>query len=82
MCAFIRVHLLAKRLLALGVHVVHVRWTGKITKTKHKWHKVVGGQELMTTGLTVQVYMTKTIGIYAADLKLTNAPDFRWPLMH
>lgn len=28
---------------------------GKVTKTKHKWHKVVGGQELMTTGLTVQV---------------------------
>lgn len=28
---------------------------GKVTKTKHKWHKVVGGMELETTGLTVQV---------------------------
>ncbi|CAM9297364.1 unnamed protein product [Ascophyllum nodosum] len=29
---------------------------GKVTKTKHKWHKVVGGDELMTSGLTVQAH--------------------------
>ncbi len=29
--------------------------TGKVTKTKHRWHKIVGGMELETSGLTVQV---------------------------
>lgn len=29
---------------------------GKVTKTKHRWHKIVGGHELTTRGLTVQAH--------------------------
>eukprot|EP00904_Undaria_pinnatifida_P006610 jgi/Undpi1/3079/HiC_scaffold_15.g06454.m1 len=42
---------------------------GKVTKTKHKWHKVVGGQELMTTGLTVQAHGFTKSAVDAIEAK-------------
>eukprot|EP00752_Nemacystus_decipiens_P010026 g8939.t1 len=46
-----------------------LRAAGKVTKTKHKWHKVVGGTELETTGLTVQAHGFTKSAVEAIEAK-------------
>ncbi|CAM9244129.1 unnamed protein product [Scytosiphon promiscuus] len=46
-----------------------LREAGKITKTKHRWHKIVGGMELETTGLTVQAHGFTKSAVEAIEAK-------------
>ncbi|CAM9099971.1 unnamed protein product [Ectocarpus sp. 6 AP-2014] len=51
------------------VNFESLRAAGKVTKTKHRWHKVVGGMELETTGLTVQAHGFTKSAVEAIEAK-------------
>ncbi|CAM9215417.1 unnamed protein product, partial [Discosporangium mesarthrocarpum] len=42
---------------------------GAITKTKHRWHKIVGGEELTVSGLTVQAHGFTKSAVEAIEAK-------------